>query len=617
MAQSQRVAQYISDNESDNDMELESSNSSGTVKQKRKQNRRKWFPICTYCSKEGAINKIKMDGIWSQSNTNTTSEGKRVYYRCNKVKRRGKQCPAAVHLLYHSENDCVTMFETGSDHFHDESKSTGINEQSRLLIDELFKFKVKPKRMLETLEEKGLPVPLRKQLSNYLVSLRKKLYGSPSISLGELEAWCQRNSIIPDDDDQPWVLRYQIEYEGEIDEDEEDEDEGNKFRFFVTTKRLLFNATISKRIHTDATYKLIWQGFPCLIIGTTDMIKQFHPYGFAVCSNEKEEDFKFIFMCIRDGVHDLNLKMNEQDLVLIADGSDAIRNAFSDVFGPDHSMAMCWYHMRERVVKKLCLIEDKDLHSGIMDDIDTLQLSKNKTIFDMAVKLFLKKWKSQERFLDYFSSEWLGSKSGWYEGLEVNVPSTNNALEATNRYIKDEDTIRERLPLSRFTVVVFSIVNKWSKERNPTRVNAKKFEHQPQITLPYWTDGYNWVKLNKEGISISKDDRTIYYIPGGDETGITDKEVKRYENCKFNLFDTYKSVYFNIWCVCLSDNPEQWRTATCTCPSFLKNYICKHVIGMSIRLKYCKPPPEAKNVEIGTKRKRGRPSKARKALLLQ
>ena len=65
------------------------------------------------------------------------------------------------------------MFETGSDHFDDELKSTGINQQSRLLIDELFKLKVKPKRMLETLEEKGLPVPLRKQLSNYLVSMRK------------------------------------------------------------------------------------------------------------------------------------------------------------------------------------------------------------------------------------------------------------------------------------------------------------------------------------------------------------------------------------------------------------------------------------------------------------
>jgi hypothetical protein len=121
-------------------------------------------------------------------------------------------------------------------------------------------------------------------------------------------------------------------------------------------------------------------------------------------------------------------------------------------------------------------------------------------------------------------------------------------------------------------------------------------------------------KIKTDGIwsqthtNITSDGKRVYYRCN---------QVKRYENCRFNLFDTYKSVYFNIWCVCLSDNPEEWRTATCTCPSFLKNYICKHVIGMSIRLKYCKPPPEAKNVEVGTKRKRGRPSKARKALLLQ
>ena len=60
MAQSQRVAQYISDSESDNDMELESSNNREEVKKNTKQNRRKWVPICTYNIKDDAINKIKM-----------------------------------------------------------------------------------------------------------------------------------------------------------------------------------------------------------------------------------------------------------------------------------------------------------------------------------------------------------------------------------------------------------------------------------------------------------------------------------------------------------------------------------------------------------------------------
>ena len=59
--------------------------------------------------------------------------------------------------------------------------------------------------------------------------------------------------------------------------------------------------------------------------------------------------------------------------------------------------------------------------------------------------------------------------------------STNNALELTNRVIKDEGIKRERLPLARFTVIVFEIVNKWLKERNPTRVNSKTFEHQSYI----------------------------------------------------------------------------------------------------------------------------------------
>ncbi len=32
---------------------------------------------------------------------------------------------------------------------------------------------------------------------------------------------------------------------------------------------------------------------------------------------------------------------------------------------------------------------------------------------------------------------------------------------------------------------------------------------------------------------------------------------------------------------------------------------------------YCKPSPAAKNIKIGEKRRRGRPSKAKKALLIQ
>ena len=61
--------------------------------------------------------------------------------------------------------------------------------------------KIQPKRIVQVLEEKSLPVPKRQKLSNYLILSREKFYGTSTISLGELETWYQQSSLAPDDDD--------------------------------------------------------------------------------------------------------------------------------------------------------------------------------------------------------------------------------------------------------------------------------------------------------------------------------------------------------------------------------------------------------------------------------
>ncbi|CAF4217845.1 unnamed protein product [Rotaria sordida] len=84
--------------------------------------------------------------------------------------------------------------------------------------------------------------------------------------------------------------------------DEEYKDDGeNKFRIFISSIHLLNIVSMSQHIHADATYKLIWQGFPVLVIGTIDLNKAlFHPFGLAICSNEKKtKDFEFIFNSIQ------------------------------------------------------------------------------------------------------------------------------------------------------------------------------------------------------------------------------------------------------------------------------------------------------------------------------
>jgi hypothetical protein len=73
-------------------------------------------------------------------------------------------------------------------------------------------------------------------------------------------------------------------------------------RLFLSTKRLLKLAKRAKVFQADATYKLIWQGFPVLIVGTSDMDNKFHPLGMAVCSNEEATDFSFIFESLQIGI---------------------------------------------------------------------------------------------------------------------------------------------------------------------------------------------------------------------------------------------------------------------------------------------------------------------------
>ena len=92
-----------------------------------------------------------------------------------------------------------------------------------------------------------------------------------------------------------------------------------------------------------------------------------------------------------------------------------------------------------------------------------------------------------------------------------------------------------------------------------------------------------------------------------------DKSIEKYEKRNFKGFDTFIATYKAMWVVKKEGN--KWRDATCTCPQFLKHYICKHIVGIASRLKYIKIISEAKNVPIGEKRKRGRPRKATRALV--
>jgi hypothetical protein len=130
--------------------------------------------------------------------------------------------------------------------------------------------------------ESGVTIP--KGLFTLYLNVKKvtaKFFGRHStISLGELERILIEKSAIPTIDPDAFVVANVIEY-----------NEPTFFRFFVSSKTLLALARNVKHIHADATYKLVWQGFPVLVFGSTNRNRQFHCFGILPPREENCSSF--------------------------------------------------------------------------------------------------------------------------------------------------------------------------------------------------------------------------------------------------------------------------------------------------------------------------------------
>jgi hypothetical protein len=87
------VEDYQSDEE-ETDIEMQDN-----VETKKKENKSKdWVKFATYINEEEAIKALSFGTLWGRTYQNRTFEGRKVYYRCKKVKKRNKkQCSAELY----------------------------------------------------------------------------------------------------------------------------------------------------------------------------------------------------------------------------------------------------------------------------------------------------------------------------------------------------------------------------------------------------------------------------------------------------------------------------------------------------------------------------------------
>jgi len=273
------------------------------------------------------------------------------------------------------------------------------------------------------------------------------------------------------------------------------------------------------------------------------------------------------------------------------------------------------------VDKNLVQVKNKVLRESLRDDIYQLQLANSEEEFEAASALWLKKWQNNadtHDFIQYFKDEYFDKLNGWYEGRAPGYPSTNNSLEATNNNVKNECTLRERLPLGEFFGKSVEYVRQWSLDLDEEKVNSNIFALKPTIPLQLETAAYNWARSKVYVKTETSKGRTTHFIqPSNNPKRLTVSEIQQYERhakrLSWKTFESYVKWQSQLWKVSMESN--DWETASCSCRHFQKDFICKHTLGVGIRLKLYNVKPAAKGIPIGQKRKRGRPKKCTKALL--
>lgn len=225
------------------------------------------------------------------------------------------------------------------------------------------------------------------------------------IKLGDMVHWCEQYKQFPTDVDEAFVFNIETS----------SPDQELSFRFAFSTPRLLETLSHVNTICIDATYKLNWLGFPLTVLGTVDRNKRFHPFVYACCSHEKKHDYAFIFKSTQAAI-ETHFKRSFEPDKLIADGADAIRNAFYESYASAQLDVICFAHVIRNCRKRpFTSKNNKDL---ILDDIRKMQSAPSPASFNMMAKLSCKKWEPiKADFVAYFRKEWLGVHCNWFEGI--------------------------------------------------------------------------------------------------------------------------------------------------------------------------------------------------------
>lgn len=446
------------------------------------------------------------NGIWSSVKKEYLKKGLKQTYRCNKVKQIGPQCAAGIYTLSNSEpgNKQIVLFRKNVAHNHEGSQNLAYkmsNEVRGMILNQLQEKKTLKGIMYALRQNKDIVVPTQRQVQSVIDGYRKR-HTKPKLTLGQLRDFVNQHSEIPEDENKAFVVNYQRHVIGERDQ---------WFRMFVSTPRLLRYSTSADIIHADGTYKITVEKHPLLIVGTTDKTRRFHLIGIALATKERSQDYEFLFDSVKRGMSMVAEKVINPK-VLMADSAAAIQNGYIQSFNKTE-IAMCYAHVCFNFKKYN--YKDQKNRQPMKSDLRLLHLMDDEQSFDIAWKLFKKKWeKSEPDVVSSFEKSFILKNKNWYEGFRQHTPTTNNALESFNRTIKTHQTAYNLEGIARFIHRLLEMVEDFSREYNENGKLPPINEVEVQENLI--RDGFDAWKANNM-IDTESSGIPMFYIPKGEQ----------------------------------------------------------------------------------------------------
>ncbi|CAF0833110.1 unnamed protein product [Brachionus calyciflorus] len=172
--------------------------------------------------------------------------------------------------------------------------------------------------------------------------------------------------------------------------------------------------------------------------------------------------------------------------------------------------------------------------------------------------------------------------------------------------------------LKKFPVIL--IIKNWSIDRSSEMDKIKEFYVMPEFTTELW-DATDEFIASKPKIKYIKD-HDLYFNADVQTCNESFELVFEMLDCKISGCQCFREHYdFDQFILVNREikrvyvNNSKWEFSTCTCKDYLKEYICKHIIAVTTKLKLNSIDYSYK--DIGNKAKKGRKEQAKEWFVKQ